>query len=174
MRGIRYRKRVDGVASCLFFYFVIHLVTLFVMGADNVSVSSSGKKSRTFSDLLNIVGGLGGGGGKPEDKTFFGEDADGNEILVGTWFQYGSYTLATAMFGTGFLVACAATAVYYVLFVVTDPRQSGLTKSKRRWVKKLEIKDFWRDFWKFWIFFSACPQRLQQLIGLVNYLPRWI
>lgn len=142
MRGIRYRKRVDGVASCLFFYFVIHLVTLFVMGADNVSVSSSGKKSRTFSDLLNIVGGLGGGGGKPEDKTFFGEDADGNEILVGTWFQYGSYTLATAMFGTGFLVACAATAVYYVLFVVTDPRQSGLTKSKRRWVKKLEIKDF--------------------------------
>jgi hypothetical protein len=60
----------------------------------------------------------------PHDKTFFGEDANGNPIVVGTWFQYGSYTLAVAMFGTAFLVACAATAVYYVLFVVTEPSQS--------------------------------------------------
>jgi len=61
----------------------------------------------------------------PHDKTFFGEDSNGHPIVVGTWFQYGSYTLAVAMFGTAFMVACAATAVYYVLFVVTEPSQSG-------------------------------------------------
>lgn len=54
---------------------------------------------------------------------FFGEDANGVPIVYGTWFRYGSFTLAFAMFGTAFLVACAASAVYYVLFVVTEPSQ---------------------------------------------------
>lgn len=60
----------------------------------------------------------------PESKgLFFGEDSNGVPIVVGTWFRYGSYTLAFCMFGTAFLVACVASAIYYVLFVVTEPSQ---------------------------------------------------
>jgi len=64
----------------------------------------------------------------PEEKTFFGEDDQGTPIVLGSWFQYASYTLAVCMFGTAFLVACIATAIYYVLFVVND----DTLKARRR------------------------------------------
>lgn len=137
MRGIQYRRKVNGInlvgIHSLLFYFVLVLVLTNSVLAKSDSGDGGERESRTASEFLNVAA-LASGLGKdgPEDKTFFGEDVDGDSIVVGTWFSYGSYTLATAMFGTGFLIACAATAVYYVLFVVTDPRQTGFTRRRRK------------------------------------------
>lgn len=87
----------------------------------NVGIASQEESQRELKLPLD-----GGDDSKlsPESKgLFFGEDTNGVPIVVGTWFRYGSYTLAFTMFGTAFLVACVASAIYYVLFVVTEPSQ---------------------------------------------------
>lgn len=97
----------------------------------NVGTSSqegNQRELKTPLDLLKDLKGDGEGDGSklspPESKgLFFGEDTNGVPIVIGTWFRYGSYTLAFCMFGTAFLVACVASAIYYVLFVVTEPSQ---------------------------------------------------
>ncbi|CAL8114132.1 unnamed protein product [Orchesella dallaii] len=83
----------------------------------------NGNQSETNRELQRTLKDPVDGLLNPASKTFFGEDVNGVPIVVGTWFRYGSYTLAFCMFGTAFLVACAASAVYYVLFVVTEPSQ---------------------------------------------------
>ncbi len=91
------------------------------------TVSQQEESQRELTLPLDLLKDIKGGDSKlspPESKgLFFGEDTNGVPIVVGTWFRYGSYTLAFSMFGTAFLVACVASAIYYVLFVVTEPSQ---------------------------------------------------
>lgn len=134
MRGRRYRKRAHYPDILITLTSILLLLSIL-----DQTHGESGGVSRTLSSVANellqaFVGLKHSFGDKDDktagDKTFFGQDVDGDSIIVGNWFSFASYTLAVAIFGTGFLVACWATAVYYVLFVVTDPTQSGLTKRR--------------------------------------------
>ncbi|ODN01888.1 hypothetical protein Ocin01_04804 [Orchesella cincta] len=101
--------------------------------ASKLGTSINGSTSQTTRELQETLKASPDGLLSPATKTFFGEDVNGVPIVVGTWFRYGSYTLAFAMFGTAFLVSCAMSAVYYVLFVVTEPSQQRSASRDEGW-----------------------------------------
>ena len=58
-----------------------------------------------------------------EPRLFFADTPDGSLSIIGSWFTFTSFTLSLAFFGIAFMLACIATASYYVLMVVTEPSQ---------------------------------------------------
>jgi len=48
-------------------------------------------------------------------KVIFHQNPNGTFSIVGNWFTYANFTLATALGGFAFLIACIVTAAYYVL-----------------------------------------------------------
>jgi len=58
-----------------------------------------------------------------EAKLFFTDNPDAPSSIIGSWFTFTSFTLSLWFFGLSFMVACIATASYYVLVVVTEPSQ---------------------------------------------------
>jgi hypothetical protein len=70
--------------------------------------------------VTNSTGALSTGS---EGKVFYAENPDGTTSIIGNWFTATSFTLSLAFFGAAFMLACIATAAYYVLMVVTEPSQ---------------------------------------------------